>query len=741
MASPHQDTHAPRRQSSPLTWLIIFSLLLHILLIVVLQPWAKTGMAFNTEENADRAQLVAQREEIRKAQDDARRQKTPIPEEYREALKKEAERRKQDSIQKRVKRMLADRREAERQREEAFERLRQRDREEHIRKHVTPKIEAAAENTREKIEEFKSSKPESKKTDKDRKLEAQADELADRVDEAVKKLQDQPETSQEQLDEIKKIGDALHRLGREGKDRGAKTHEPAWELANEGNDLRKAARQAQAEQDEADKLHDTSEAQDVAPEPAAALLASGETPPPTSDSQGQDEGSQDESGEGSGADAANQSASGSDAAKAGDDAKGGDEQDKEGGSGQQGGDKPKSGSSSGQASEKGESKNKDASGKSDKPKSSKPGSSSSGSSGPSSGQPSAAELYQAARELEEQTQALVDDTRAAEMAMRSETSFGTARKKLTSHAPDREDLTPALTDNGAGTIGELNAYRSALQQATNQVQSMSDRTAAMTRGVQAIQSRRASSAAAGGSSAGSAGQDGYADMTEGGLSVGGGSGMGNSSGYRAGSADAGGQSNTPSKAKGEMRLPKSMITANALPGRMLTDASARKGWLYLDTWYVIGPWNVNYKNTFSDIHPPELGIDFDATYTDGKFKNSPKHPYHQMRWEFIQSDKMMLQPPQVFGSETWYAYTEVYSDKTRDMLLAVASDDFAKVWLNEKVVWDDPSQSAYDMGEALRKVTFHQGFNRILIRVGNGPGPMVWSVLISPPEVLDYLDQ
>jgi len=173
---------------------------------------------------------------------------------------------------------------------------------------------------------------------------------------------------------------------------------------------------------------------------------------------------------------------------------------------------------------------------------------------------------------------------------------------------------------------------------------------------------------------------------------------------------------------------------------MLTDASARQGWLYLDTWYVIGPWPVDYKDKFGTPYPPEVQIEFDAVYTNGKFKDRPEHPYHKMRWRFVQSDEIKLQPPEVFGGETWYAYTEVYSDKTRDMLLAAASDDFAKVWLNDQVVWDDPQQSAWSMGEALRKVTFRKGYNTILLRIGNGPGPLVWSVLVSPPEVLNYLE-
>ena len=62
----------------------------------------------------------------------------------------------------------------------------------------------------------------------------------------------------------------------------------------------------------------------------------------------------------------------------------------------------------------------------------------------------------------------------------------------------------------------------------------------------------------------------------------------------------------------------------------------------------------------------------------------------------------------------------------------------SEVWLNDQVVWEDNRESAWDMGEALRKVTFQRGFNRI--RIGNSPRPLIWSVLISPPEVLEYVE-
>ena len=175
-------------------------------------------------------------------------------------------------------------------------------------------------------------------------------------------------------------------------------------------------------------------------------------------------------------------------------------------------------------------------------------------------------------------------------------------------------------------------------------------------------------------------------------------------------------------------IPEKMAKANALPGRVFTDQSARRGWLFLDTWWVIGPWDnlaqVNWDNT----HPPEFEIDFDAEYT-GK--------YGPVAWEFLQSGRIDLSPPPpVRGGSTYYAYTEIYSDRDRDVLVAVAADDAARLWINGNVIWQEHGQSAWRMGESQRLFQLQKGINTVLLRLENGPGHAIWSVLLAPPEAM-----
>ncbi len=105
----------------------------------------------------------------------------------------------------------------------------------------------------------------------------------------------------------------------------------------------------------------------------------------------------------------------------------------------------------------------------------------------------------------------------------------------------------------------------------------------------------------------------------------------------------------------------------------------------------------------------------------------------------MQSDRIAIQPPRTTCSATWYAYTEVYSDRTREMLVAVASDDMAKLWLNGDVIWTDVGQSSWNIDEGFRRVIFHRGFNTPLVRVENGPACCAFWVPLCPPSAVERI--
>ena len=346
----------------------------------------------------------------------------------------------------------------------------------------------------------------------------------------------------------------------------------------------------------------------------------------------------------------------------------------------------------------------------------------------------AAEMYKEAEGLEKEIAEAKSDMDAAGEAVSQNSSFADAKSKSSSATPSRPDLASALGGGPPGTVGALNDFRDSLNQAENEMQDMNARA-------DAALGRSAQNSLSASSFASSAARSSAAAMTSKYGQVVSMTGFGNSEGdgdsMEMRMDESGdGAAMTYSTNMKSLALDEGKIIKAAMPGRRFTEASLRKGWLYLDTWYVIGPWENNSIVDYTIKHPPEFGIDFDAKYYDGKFADKPGHPYETLKWEFYQSDQVRNQPPAVYGASTYYAYTDVWFEEARDMLIAVASDDASSVWLNGQIVWQDTGQSAWQLGEGYRKVHFNQGFNDVLVRIENGPTHCVWSVVLCPPEML-----
>jgi hypothetical protein len=161
-------------------------------------------------------------------------------------------------------------------------------------------------------------------------------------------------------------------------------------------------------------------------------------------------------------------------------------------------------------------------------------------------------------------------------------------------------------------------------------------------------------------------------------------------------------------------------------------------WMYVNSWYVIGPFpnpdRVNLRRKFA----PETIQDLDATYIgkDGR----------ELRWVFTQAKNADIgcwwSPGVMSTSEVvprnmeefsiYYAYAEVFFDEDCDRWVAIGSDDRSDMWVNELPVWSSSSElKPWRQAEDFRRLHFRRGCNRILIRVENGPADCGWSVCIS----------
>jgi hypothetical protein len=349
---------------------------------------------------------------------------------------------------------------------------------------------------------------------------------------------------------------------------------------------------------------------------------------------------------------------------------------------------------------------------------------------------SSKELYELGKKLEADIEASYKDARAADLAMRQNTSFNDAAAKLAEQKENNtENLDNALAlAESLKNIGELSKYRSALDKAVQQTRASDMRTSSM------LHQARGSNMKLGGGTPGGGGAYAVGDNS-------GPSAQGGPGGYGGGSdpdhiRQAGGQFMKNLDSFRRMGISREMVQAQALPGRKFTKSSPRSGWLYINTWYIIGPWENGGRIDYSNIHPPEFEIDFDAVYTDGKKGQvyTSRKVFEQidgkLSWRFTQSDNLRVLPPIQSPDSTFYAYTELYFEEDTEMLVAIASDDATRVWINGELTWEELGLSSWNIGERFERAFFHKGTNKILLRLENGPSETLFSFVICPPEAL-----
>ena len=151
----------------------------------------------------------------------------------------------------------------------------------------------------------------------------------------------------------------------------------------------------------------------------------------------------------------------------------------------------------------------------------------------------------------------------------------------------------------------------------------------------------------------------------------------------------------------------------AVGARKLSPDGRPGPWMFLDTWYTLGPFpNPNRVNIDREF-PPDSLVDLDASYV-GKDGRS-------VRWQFVQSGSPMIAPANAEPYGIWYAYTEFYCDRPRDVLIALGTDDRGNLKINGVPVWISSKQlKGWEIDEVWRRVHFSEGINRILYRIENG---------------------
>jgi hypothetical protein len=175
-------------------------------------------------------------------------------------------------------------------------------------------------------------------------------------------------------------------------------------------------------------------------------------------------------------------------------------------------------------------------------------------------------------------------------------------------------------------------------------------------------------------------------------------------------------------------------------GRRLGRGGSFANRVFLDTWYVIGPFAGRARDSIAAVYPPERGVDLDAVYYG---KND-----EPVRWTWQQEASYPFVPRPRAENAVYYAYTEVEVERDLDVWMAIGADDDSKLWFNDRLVWIsgdgdkpwyrvpfyslDSELALLNLTEGQRKLRLHKGRNTILLKLYNGTNLMFFSVVLTP---------
>ena len=180
-------------------------------------------------------------------------------------------------------------------------------------------------------------------------------------------------------------------------------------------------------------------------------------------------------------------------------------------------------------------------------------------------------------------------------------------------------------------------------------------------------------------------------------------------------------------------------TLHTAAGRVFGAGGTWAERVYLDTWYVIGPFAGHGDESLQTGYPPEDDVDLDAAY--------PGPEGRTLTWRFTSRGFYPFVPPERRADAVYYAYTELRVDDERDVWLAIAADRDSEMWLDERLVWvsspgdkpwyhppyylRDELVGSLSLAEGQRRVHLTAGVHRLLFKLVEGDERAFFSVVLS----------
>lgn len=154
-----------------------------------------------------------------------------------------------------------------------------------------------------------------------------------------------------------------------------------------------------------------------------------------------------------------------------------------------------------------------------------------------------------------------------------------------------------------------------------------------------------------------------------------------------------------------------------------------EGWLFMPRWSVLGPFEQRMGLEHDAAFVPDLVALPSAGYTQ------PADRYglvgdrvRTQQWQAVSRADARLGAPWEravsqarYVGQVWYGAATLRCEKARTVWLSLEANDFAKVWVNDRLVWADAERAwrYRPFGRAFVPVDLVSGDNRFLVRVHN----------------------
>jgi hypothetical protein len=177
-------------------------------------------------------------------------------------------------------------------------------------------------------------------------------------------------------------------------------------------------------------------------------------------------------------------------------------------------------------------------------------------------------------------------------------------------------------------------------------------------------------------------------------------------------------------------------------GRMFGAGGVYANRVYLNTWYIIGPFPGRHGGGLFDnpSYPPEKAVLLDAVYY-GKDQRV-------LKWRYVTAHRYPLVPPDPVEDSVYYGYTEVFVDRACDLMAWIGADDDVQIYLNDRLVWEGGNVNKrpyfdavfairntylrdYNRTEGMRVLHLNKGRNKIFFKLSNGPNNPYLSMVLT----------